>query len=207
MKRRDAIKNLSLSMGYVVAAPTLMNMLSACTAEGPDWIPEFLSKNQKTVVTHLVDIILPATDISGALDVNVPQFIDKMYENIENENKQKRFNKGSAVFIEKYEAMFDKDLSQTKRDEVEKLFATHFDLPANQREQVLEQQKKSESEFTGNELDMYFMYNFLFSVRQYALFGYYTSEKVGEQILNYDPVPGSFDPCVPLADIGNSWSL
>jgi len=39
------------------------------------------------------------------------------------------------------------------------------------------------------------------------LFGYYTSEKVGEEILSYDPVPGVFQGCIPLSDVGNAWSL
>jgi hypothetical protein len=30
---------------------------------------------------------------------------------------------------------------------------------------------------------------------------------VGKEVLNYDPVPGHYDGCVPLSDIGNAWTL
>jgi hypothetical protein len=46
------------------------------------------------------------------------------------------------------------------------------------------------------------------STRDYTIFGYYSSEKVGKEVLNYDPIPGGFDPCVPLDELGGkSWSL
>ena len=43
--------------------------------------------------------------------------------------------------------------------------------------------------------------------KQLALLGYFSSEHVGERILNYDPIPGAFNGCVPLSQIGSAWSL
>lgn len=207
MNRRNAIKNLSLSLGYVVAAPTIMNILSSCTAEGETWTPEFLSNEQKNMVTHLAAIILPTTEIPGALDVNVPQFIDKMYVHIEEEPNQKRFQQGATVFADKFEALFDKKAAEGKSEDFEKIFGTYFKLTEEESQFVLSEQRLDQSEVSEDKKDNYLMYKFLFSVRIYTLFGYYTSEKVGEEILSYDPIPGKFEPCVPLKDIGNAWSL
>ncbi|MEN0007070.1 MAG: gluconate 2-dehydrogenase subunit 3 family protein, partial [Bacteroidota bacterium] len=36
---------------------------------------------------------------------------------------------------------------------------------------------------------------------------YFTSEKVGLEVLAYDPVPGAYPGCIPLSEVGKSWSL
>ena len=44
--------------------------------------------------------------------------------------------------------------------------------------------------------------------KQLALVGYFTSTEVGEKVLAYDPIPGRFEGCVPLASLGGkAWSL
>ena len=39
------------------------------------------------------------------------------------------------------------------------------------------------------------------------LFGYFSSEEIGKNVLNYDPVPGVFIGCMPLSEIGTVWAL
>ena len=36
--------------------------------------------------------------------------------------------------------------------------------------------------------------------------GYYTSQVGGTQELRFDPVPGSFTPCLPVAEAGREWA-
>ena len=43
-------------------------------------------------------------------------------------------------------------------------------------------------------------------VKSLTLLGYYTSEKVGKEILSYDPIPGEFIACMPLSQVGNAWN-
>ncbi len=44
-------------------------------------------------------------------------------------------------------------------------------------------------------------------LRELAVTGYFTSEPVGRNVLHYDPVPGRWDACIPLADVGNrNWT-
>lgn len=77
MKRREALKSLGLATGFFVATPPIISLLQSCTSEVSTWTPEFLSVEEGVVLTNLVDIILPKTDIPSATEVNVPQFIDK----------------------------------------------------------------------------------------------------------------------------------
>ncbi|MCK5677686.1 MAG: hypothetical protein KAH72_04355, partial [Flavobacteriaceae bacterium] len=90
---------------------------------------------------------------------------------------------------------------------IQKLFSSYFDLSDEKTQEILKEQKLPIDELRNDKKDLYLMYKFLFSVRYYTLYGYYTSEKVGEEVLSYDPVPGVFKGCIPLKEIGNSWSL
>lgn len=207
MNRRKALKNLSLSLGYVVAAPAIMNILSSCTSKVETWKPSFLSTEQKNLVTHLVDIILPPTNIPGALDVNVPQFIDKMLNHVERESSQEIFQKGANAFAQKFEATSGEKASKGSKESVQLLFKTYFNLSEEEIEKVKKEQSLLEGEVANDRRNAYLIYKFLFTVRSYTLFGYYTSEKVGEEILSYDPIPGRYDPCIPLDDVGNAWSI
>lgn len=209
MDRRSALKNLTLSIGYAVAAPTLFNMLSSCTADADTWTPVFLTEQEKQLVTHLVDIILPTSNLPGALDVNVPQFIDLMYKDVEKETNQKRFQNGAVIFSKEFNKMFGKEVLEGNKEEIQKLFATYFDLPKDDIKKVLKEQQLLKDEVSEDNMDAYLMYKFLFSVRYYTLYGYYTSEKIGEEVLAYDPIPGTLQSCISLEDAtgGRAWSL
>mgnify|MGYP000365267957 CR=1 FL=1 len=77
MDRRRALKGLGLSLGYIVATPTIIGMLESCKTDENQWEPIFLTISEGIVIKNLIDLILPKTEsIPGALEVNVPEFLD-----------------------------------------------------------------------------------------------------------------------------------
>jgi hypothetical protein len=49
---------------------------------------------------------------------------------------------------------------------------------------------------------------FFARMKELTWIGFFTSELIGENYLNYDPVPGVYDGCIPLDDTGGKvWSL
>ena len=209
MNRRTALKNLTMSLGYTVAAPTIFNMLSSCTAEVNTWSPLFLSSEEKHMVNQLADIILPASDTPGALDVNVPQFLDLMYHDIETKENQELFKKGASVFSEKFKSQFDLEVTKGNQEQFEIMLSSHFDISDEESATVFKEQRLPIEKLTNPQIENRALYTFLISVRAYTLFGYFTSEKVGEAVLNYDPVPGTYISCMPLEAVpnGRAWSL
>jgi len=209
MNRRTALKNLTLSIGYVVSVPTIMTAFSSCTEKEATWQPLFLSDQEKFIVTNLVDIILPTSDILGGLDVNIPQFIDKIYHDITLEGNKEIFQQGGAIFAAKFEEKFDKKITKANKAEIQELFAHYFDISDEESQKVLQEQKKQRNEIAANSLDNYLMYKFLFSIRYFTLFGYFTSEKVGKEITVYDPIPGVYKGCISLEEAtnGKAWTL
>lgn len=207
MDRRLALKNLTLGIGYAVAAPTVFNLLSSCTEKTASWKPLFFSEEEKFMVTQIVDIILPKSDVVGALEVNVPQFMDLMYFEVEKEPNKKIVQKGASLFQEKFENTFNKSILKGRKEEFEQIFKTFFNLSVEESSRILKEQKQKEKAISQDRKPQYLMYKFLFSIRHYTIFGYCTSEKVGENVLSYDPIPGNYEGCIPLSDVGNAWSL
>ncbi|WP_159020708.1 gluconate 2-dehydrogenase subunit 3 family protein [Algibacter sp. L3A6] len=209
MNRRTALKNLTMSLGYTVAAPTIFNMLSSCTAHADNWSPLFLSSDEKHMVNQLADIILPASDTPGALDVNVPQFLDLMYHDIETKENQELFKKGASVFSEKFKTQFGFEIAKGDKEQFETLLGSYFDISEKATATIFKEQRLPIEKLTDPQIENRSLYKFLISVRAYTLFGYFTSEKIGEEILNYDPVPGIQIGCMSIEDVpnGRAWSL
>ena len=207
MNRREIIKGLALSFGYAVAAPTVVSVLESCTAKESSWSPVYFNKQEQHFVTHLVDIILPSSDTPGGLEVNLPQFIDMMSKDMYDPEEQRIFKEGSDIFSQRFMEKFGKDIGSSTRDDIAALFGSYFDLSAEEQGKVLFLQAKKIEEVAIEEQDQYKMYKFLFNIRSLSLFGYFTSEKVGKEVLNFDPIPGRYVPCVPVSEIGNAWTI
>lgn len=208
MNRRDIIKGLGLTFGYAVAAPSVLSILESCSSKKEDsWEAVFLNGNEKHYISHLVDIILPATDTPGGLDVNLPQFIDMMSHDMLKPDEQEIFKEGSLVFSQRFTDKFNKDIGESNRDELTELFANYFDLEPDVQSKILTRQSKGLDKIELSEMDDYKMYSCLIQIRKLSLFGYFTSEKIGKEVLIFDPIPGRYDPCIPLADIGNAWTI
>lgn len=207
MNRREALRSLSLGMGYVVAVPAVMNMLESCTQDKETWSSVFLTDKEKHMVVHLVDIILPSSDIPGGLDVNLPQFIDMMCMDVMNESDKEMFHQGSHVFAERFRENFNKDIAKAKKKEILELFAGYFDKTAEESRIVFQEQRKNSKEIPADELQDYLMYKCLLAVRTFSLLGFYTSEKIGTEVLNFDPIPGVWQPCIPVSEVGNAWTI
>lgn len=207
MNRREIIKGLALSFGYAVAAPTVVSVLESCSTKSETWQAVYFSKKEQHFVIYLVDIILPRTDIPGGLDVNLPQFIDMMSQDMFPPEEKNMFKEGSEIFAGRFNEKFAKDISESSKDEIAELFALYFDLEDEEQAKVRSMQSKTIEEIAEEERDSYKMYKFLFNIRSLALFGYFTSEKVGKEVLNFDPIPGRYVPCVPVSEIGNAWTI
>lgn len=206
MDRRTAIRNISLGLGGVASTPVLLSLLASSTANAATWKAESFSVELQHIVTRLVDVILPGSSIPGALDVNVPQFIDKLYGHLFSEIDQRYFSDGAMVFAGKFEQVFKRPAMDGGREEFQQLLKGYFDLTEREQDRIFAQQDKNLADIEADDKDIYVIYKFLLSVRENTLFGYFTSERVGKEVLNYDPIPETYDGCVPLADIGNAWT-
>ncbi len=196
MNRREYIKNTALFLGYAVSASAVSDLLVSCQNEAKlAWKPVFLNNNQANTIAEMAETILPKTATPGAKDLGVPQFIDKMLKELLTEADQKEFVEG----IESLDKRCEKDYG--------KVFVA---CEQKQKEEVLTKLDKESAKFPPSLWGIVLVekpdpITFFRKMKSLTLMGYFTSEKVGKEILRYDPVPGTYIGCMPLNGM-NSWT-
>ena len=180
MNRRQAIQRASLMLGAALSATTMTGVLSAQSkASKSGGKQENLNRRQFALAGALADRILPPTDTPVAVDVGVPAFIDVMLGDFLTEEESKTFVAGLA------------SVDKMSRKSHKKRFA---DLSAADQDGVL--REVSESKDAGIKA-------FYRKLRELTITGYFTSEKVMKEVLNYDFIPGAYEGCVPISETGN----
>lgn len=197
MKRREALRKTAVMAGSAGLTPSLVALLQSCQQQTRlDWTPIFLSNEQAVFISTLVDTILPKTGTPGALELNVDIFIDKVFAEMYDEQAQTRV----VSEIDNFNA----DCKQ----ELGKVFA---ELSPDKRVEVLTGAEANSGKFGGQvwgtAVGTPEPVGFYRSLKSLALWAYFTSEEVGRNILSYDPIPGDYLGCIPLSQVGNTWSL
>ena len=177
MTRRAALKRAALFLGVALTPSLIANVLHAAATPGTKAV--FLSPAQLDLVTAIAERILPRTDTPGATDVGVPAFVDLMLGNYSTETERKVFAAGldevNAASFAAHAQSFVK-ISDTQQDAILLKIA-------------VASQKKEKT--------------FFHQIKELTVVGYFTSEIVGRTVLHYDPVPGRYEGCVPISEVGN----
>lgn len=189
INRREALRRVSYIMGGALSAPVITGILQGCSsAPELDWKPQFLSEEQAATVSELAERILPKTDTPGAKDAGVPAYIDLMLKDIFSEEEKQQFLDGLSSLDKASDDQFGDafiDLKPEQQDEVLKGMA------AKANEQMNTKSKEKPFFFVAKELTMV---------------GFFTSEIGATQFLQYVAVPGSYEGCMPLEEVGKAWA-
>jgi gluconate 2-dehydrogenase gamma chain len=195
MNRREVIQQVTWLMGGTISAPAVLAVLNGCSPKpGASWQPLFLSKEEGAVVEAVADLIIPRTDTPGAREVGVPSFIDVILKDVYPAEDQARFVSSLKDFDAEAQRAHGKpflELQPAKQlsflqqahdaaVDAEKEQDAARDIPASQRKRP-----------------------FVLMVKELTLLGYFTSQVGVTQVLQYEPVPGRFQPCVPVTEAGN----
>jgi len=215
MDRRKALKNMGLSLGYAVTTPTLISIVQSCKTEKVlKWTPDFFTKQEGAVLTHLIDIILPKTDTPSASEVKVDLFIDRFADQVMRKEQQDFLKMSMGKFIEKVLADSGKEnAADLIPEELEAVFSTALKISKEQQnanDKALENYMGALEEGTTVRLDDDVSVNaFAKNLRGMTIWGYKTSEYVGKEVLAYLPVPGEYVPCGNTEELteGKAWSL
>ncbi|MGB5378811.1 gluconate 2-dehydrogenase subunit 3 family protein [Muriicola sp.] len=215
MDRRIALKNMGLALGYTIATPTLLSLVQSCNeVKTVDWTPEFFTKEEGNILIKLVDIILPKTDTPSASEVNVHVFIDKFTNEIEEEVMQDITKLSLNHFIEKsLKASGKEKAEELTTEDLEPVLAAALSITEEEEIENMDLMIKNTSAASKGENDAVaediIKYSFAKNLRDKTIWGYKTSEYVGENVLAYLPVPGEYIGCGDLNELtgGKDWSL
>jgi hypothetical protein len=178
--RREAIRRAALLAG-VALSPAWLSFAARAQEPGAR---TYFTPAQRALVSAAVERILPRTDTPGAVDVGVPAFLDRFYgEFMTPDEKQ--------LLVSAIDGIEQGATTAHK--------ATFAALPPAQQDAVLKsvaaaQQGKEPSPFG--------------LLRSMTVLGYFTSEEVGKRVLLFNPVPGAYDGCVPIDQVGRrNWTV
>ncbi len=169
-------------MGFGISASAVATFVSGCEVDkGDGWRPAFLSKDQVDTLAEVCERILPRTDTPGAKDALVHRYLDAFIPaNIDGEMAKKLKSSMST---------FD----NVSRDKFKKKF---IKLSSDEMDDVL-----NDIADQGGEM------NIFNAIRAMTIPAFFTSEVGATQVLKFDPIPGGWQACIPLSDVGGTWAL
>lgn len=184
-------------LGTGLSGMVFTGMLQGCKVDTrSDWTPVFFTPAQASVIAEMSEHLLPGTDSPGAKDVWVDRFMDKLIAECFDADAQKAFMAGLNAFQEKCRSEYGRGFEACTPEERSAIFEAEEKIPYVPARYLWGNKIRDEGKTT-----------FYRQFKGLALFGYFSSEEVGKNVLKYDPIPGVFIGCMPLSEVGGAWTL
>ncbi len=184
LTRRDAIRRAALLLG-VAFSPSLMARALRAQEKGfpgPEKLPG-LSTGELETASAVAERIIPRTDTPGAIDVGVPAFINLMCVGYLKVDEHDLILGGLDELDNRSTGAHGRPFSKLSPEDQDALLKAI----------AVEPQGK--------------LSRFFRQMRELTILGYFTSEEVGKHVLHYNPVPGGFEACIPISEVGNvNWT-
>lgn len=185
MNRRDYLKYTTTLLGYTIAGSTLVSLVESCKSKST-YTSAFFTSSEFDLLHEIAGTILPESDTPGALSMKVPQFIEMLCTQVFSQEDGNAIKKGLV------------DFEQNCKNKYKRVFS---DLDKKGKEAHLVELDKESAHFPitmwGINLDPNPKpITFYRKLKSMVLQGYFTSEKIGKEILVYKPVPGQYIGCV-----------
>ena len=168
MNRRDLLKKGVYGLAGVTLSSALISSLQSCTSI-EKYSPLYFSKTEFSLLSNIVDFLIPKTETPGGLEMKVPQFIDIIISETYNEESKNNFSNKLKVLIEDFKSN-NFDLSDYKS--MKSKFVNDFNNKTHQE-----------------------IYN---QIRDLTVWGFKTSKEIALNVLNYNPIPGYQLGCVDI---------
>ena len=191
MDRRKALKNIGNGIGAIAVTPAVVSLFQSCQTSAT-YNPLFIPKDDFKIISNLMEMIIPKTDIPGAVELKLPEFVDAYIDAVWDEEEKTDFTETWEVFIG----------ASTKAAGKE----NENDLSAADWDAQLAKYLKPGNDLPADEI---LASKFVNQLRSLTVNAFKTNEFIGEEVLAYAPIPGEQKGCVDLMEAtgGKAWSL
>lgn len=179
MQRRTALKQLGLLAGAVILLPHCTGKETAKQATLSLHNLK-ITGNQENALTALVDALIPKTDLPGARELNVPQFVWRMVDDCTDEANQQNFLSGLDQVRAVADQKFGKALDLCSASELQSLLKD------------IEENKIITQDNVNHIQDFYKPF------RSYTIRGFLGSEPIMTNVFGYNMIPGRFTGVVEI---------
>ncbi|MHA7129549.1 gluconate 2-dehydrogenase subunit 3 family protein [Algoriphagus namhaensis] len=177
MNRRIALKHLALVTGGLAFIPS-------CDFSSDDILSAYeklkITQSEKTFLGNISNTIIPAGEIKGALDIEVPDFILVMVNDCMDAEQQAKFTSGLRAFPDFVKMQTGSAFSS---------------LSDNGREEIIKEGLQAEAE---EDAAVRF---FLNTAKRLTIQGYMASEYIQTEVIPYSLIPGTYDGAVLISEI------
>jgi hypothetical protein len=190
MKRREALKNVSLFVSGTLAIPTGSILLNSCSNPSKElgWNPKYLNNEEAFFLSELANTIIPNTKFPGALAVGVPLEIETYIFNVLDEKNISKFRDGL------------KKLNDFLNNNSSKFPKPFYESNLLKKTGMLNSIQKNKN----SEIRIIYM-----SLKSSVITSYFNSKIGATKVLKYNGpsvVLGSYKGCVPFNEIGKTWA-
>ena len=200
MDRRKVLKKIGYGSAAIVVSPQIVNMLHSCKSNVKKYSPMFFTSNQFQFVSKIMEIIIPKTDIPGAIELKLPEFLDNYIVVVMNQIDKETLLKGTKHF-------FKIIVNETKKNNSKEINSN--DINNQLKKYLLASDKQTDRWEKDSKSQESQVYRYLIHIRSLTLNAFRLNEYIGEKALAYDPIPGDRKVCLDLKKTtgGKRWSL
>jgi len=200
MERREAVKYISILLGGAVVGADAF--LTGCKPQKK--VRTDFTEEDVAYLNEIGETILPQTATPGAKAANVGAFMTVMVNDCYEEGDQRAFKDGMDKLNDVSNNKFKGDFMKITPEQRHELLV-ELDKEAKEYQKEVnkfnsdESQKEREETRKGNlkYKKQYKSSHYFTMMKQLTLLGFFTSEVGMTKALNYKPVPGRFDGCIP----------
>ena len=98
MDRRKALRSIGKGIGAIAVTPAVVSLFQSCQSVAT-YTPVFISENDFKIVSNLMEMIIPKTDIPGAIELKLPEFVDAYIDAVWDEKRKTDFKEAWTAFI------------------------------------------------------------------------------------------------------------
>lgn len=179
MQRRTALKQLGLLAGAVILLPHCTGKETAKQATLSLHNLK-ITGNQEDALAALADALIPKTDLPGARELNVQQFVWRMIDDCTDEANQQKFLTGLDQVRAVADQKFGKALEVCSTSDLQSLLK---DIDANN---------------IAPQGEVNLIQDFYKSFRAYTVRGFLGSEPIMTNVFGYNMIPGRFTGVVEI---------
>lgn len=188
MKRREIIKYTAWATGATLGVPLISSIMAGCKADqigsSESYSLKIFDQKSFDLVQTLVDIIMPKSDSPSASEVGVHRMIDHMVATIYDDAEQKDY------------------MGKFKNFGIHLSTMDFFNKSESDQLGILKSIQKYEDKGL---MDIKDGFN---ALRQQTIAYYLSTEEISTKFLNYLPVPGGWEPCTPVSEVGGkAWAI
>jgi hypothetical protein len=212
MKRREILRYSAYAAGFAVSAPIASAFFTSCKSD-PDmkdtgYAPAFFSAAEYAYLSKMADTMLPSDGTPGAIDVGVPQMIDKMIGNVYNKENQVKAREGLGLLMKKMDADNPGGFSAMETDKA-LMYLQDQDLHYKSAKSAVTMSGEDVPQEVAAESDEADAKSAYFTLKSMIISSYFNTQEVATTLLAYDPVPGEYIPCGDLQELtgGKAWAL